>query len=169
MFRTLSRSASIVLCVLSTTALAASDTFLTTESTDCELHPDAVTCIPGPDPDDLPGDPLDPGPMDPGGPVEPTIVYRVCTARVLVNNASVLGQLQTLIACPGGSSAAGFNQGKLQMLNGTPIAFPRFPKCNQQGNVIRILYPWARGVTFTRPEIGECLDASSNVLFSRPL
>jgi hypothetical protein len=169
MFRNLLRSAKIALCVISTTALAASDTYLTTDSTDCELHPDAVTCIPGPDPDDLPGDPIDPGPTDPGGPVEPTLVYRVCTARVLVNNATALGQLHTLIACPGGSSAGGFHQAKLQMLNGTPITSPSFPKCNQQGNVIRILYPWARGVTFTSPEIGECLDRFSNVLFSRPL
>ena len=94
-------------------------------------------------------------------PDEPNLVDRVCTSRVTQNNATGLGQLHTLIQCPAGSSAAGFNQAKLAMLN---VA----PKCNQLNDVIRIHYPWAVGVTFTSPELGECIRGGT-VIFSRPL
>jgi hypothetical protein len=139
---------------------AASGDYPTTTSTDCNLNPDAVTCIGGPDPDDLPTPIDDPG-QDPSGPDEPNLIDRVCTSRVNVTGATVLGQLTTLIQCPAGSSAAGFNQAKLNMLN---VA----PKCNQRNDVIRIHYPWARGVTFTSPELGECIRGGI-VVFSREL
>jgi hypothetical protein len=94
-------------------------------------------------------------------PDEPELIDRVCTSRVNVTGATVLGQLQTLIQCPGGSSAAGFNQAKLNMLN---VA----PKCNRLNDVIRIHYPWAPGVTFTSPDLGECIRGGT-VIFSRDL
>jgi hypothetical protein len=100
------------------------------------------------------GDPNEP-------PDEPELIDRVCTSRVNVTGATVLGQLTTLIQCPAGSSAAGFNQAKLNMLN---VA----PKCNQRNDVIRIHYPWAVGVTFTSPELGECIRGGT-VVFSRDL
>ena len=143
-------------------ALAASGDYPTTTSTDCNINPDAVTCIGGPDPDDLPTPIPDPDIPDPSGPGEPPeLIDRVCTSRVNVTGATVLGQLTTLIQCPAGSSAAGFNQAKLNMLN---VA----PKCNQRFDVIRIHYPWARGVTFTSPELGECIRGGT-VVFSRDL
>jgi hypothetical protein len=105
------------------------------------------------------GDPNEP-------PGEPNIVDRVCTSRVLVNNATNISQLQTLIGCPGGTSAAGFNQAKKDMLTGAPLG--GYPKCNQLNDIIRIHYPWATGVTFTSPDFGDCLRGGA-VVFSRPL
>ena len=75
-----------------------------------------------------------------------------------MSGATNIGLLTTLIQCPGGTSAAGFNQAKLDMLRTAP-------KCNQRNDVIRIHYPWARGVTFTSPERGECLRDGA-VVFS---
>jgi hypothetical protein len=143
------------------TALAATGDgdFPTTTSTDCNVHPDAVNCIPGPDPDDLPHPIDEPEVPEPSGPGEPTLVDRVCTTRVNTTGATVLGLTTTLIQCPGGSSAGGFTQAKLDMLRGEP-------PCNQRNDVIRIHYPWARGVTFTSPELGECVRAGV-VVFSR--
>jgi hypothetical protein len=97
-------------------------------------------------------------------PDEPQLIDRVCTSRVTQNDATVLGQLHTLIQCPGGTSAGGFTQAKLAMLNGTG----GFPKCNNLNDVIRIHYPFAVGMTFTSPELGECLRGGT-VVFSRPL
>jgi hypothetical protein len=149
-----------------TAALAASGDYPTTTSTDCNIHPDAVTCIGGPDPDDLPTPIDEPGVEDPSGPGEPNITDRVCTSRVTVSNATNIAQLATLIQCPGGTSAAGFNKAKLSMLTGAPLG--TFPKCNQLNDVIRIHYPFAVGMTFTSPELGECLRGGT-VVFSRPL
>jgi hypothetical protein len=97
-------------------------------------------------------------------PDEPELIDRVCTSRVTQNGATVLGQLHTLIQCPGGSSAAGFTQATQAMLNGTG----GFPRCNNLNDVIRIHFPWAVGVTFTTPEFGECIRGGT-VIFSRPL
>jgi hypothetical protein len=157
-----------------TTALAASGDYPTTTSTDCNVNPDAVTCIDGPDPDDLPTPIDEPDIDDPSGPGEPNITDRVCTSRVTVANTTNPASLQTLIACPGGTSAAGFNNAKKAMLTGAPLN--SFPKCNQLNDIIRIHYPFAVGMTFTSPDFGECLRDDPAlpgqqlvVVFSRPL
>ena len=141
------------LLVLPAHALASSDPL----PTHCDVLPDSLSCIGVPDEDDLPQPIDEPDVPDPSGPSEPTLVDRVCTSRVNVTGATVLGQLHTLIQCPGGTSAAGFNQAKLTMLR---------TGCDQLNDVIRIHYPWARGVTFTSPELGECLRGGV-VVFSR--
>jgi hypothetical protein len=133
---------------------------------DCTAHPYEYDCIGYVDPDDLP-QPIDPPDVDdPAGPTEPAIGDRVCTARVAFDNATNIGLLRTLIACPGGASVAGFNQAKLAMLSGAPNGTQ--PKCNRLGDVIRIHYPFASGTTFTSPELGECLRGGT-VVFSRQL
>src|SRR5262245_34556833 len=95
-----------------------------------------IACIPPIDDDDLPRQIDEPG--VPGGPSDPSIPNQpnaVCTARVNVNGATVLGQLTNLKACPG---TAGFNQAKLTMLQAG---------CNHAQDVIRLRYTVVSGGT----------------------
>jgi hypothetical protein len=142
------------LALAPTAALASSDGPPLTESTsNCDAFPGGLACIPPIDEDDLPhhiGEP-----SVPGGPSEPNIPDQpnaVCTARVNVTGATVLGQLTNLKPCPG---TAGFNQGKLTMLQAG---------CNHAQDVIRLRYTVVSGGTTLRPEIGECVRGGAVVL-----
>jgi hypothetical protein len=162
--RRLIPTAALAACLLALVPATSRATIDRTPAVDCTVHPYDFSCIGYVDPDDLP-QPIDPPDIDdPAGPGEPTVTDRVCTARVGIDNATSTGHLETLIACPGGASVAGFNQAKLAMLSGAPSGTQ--PKCNRLNDVIRLHYPFARGMTFTSPELGECLRGGT-VAFSR--
>jgi hypothetical protein len=123
-----------------------------------------IPCITGPDEDDLPTPIEEPDVQDPAGsgePPEPSDA--VCTSRVMVDGATVLGQLQTLIQCP---AQPAFNTGKLTLLRGIGV-----PKCDRRNDVIRLHFLRASGGTSLRPTSGECLrdtdaDGDKDVLYS---
>jgi hypothetical protein len=93
------------------------------------------------------------GPSEPSLPDEPNAV---CTARVNVDGATLLGQLTNLKACP---NKAGFNNAKLTMLQSG---------CNHAQDVIRLRYFVVSGGTSLRPVSGECLRDGA-IVFSRDL
>ena len=123
-----------------------------------------IRCIPEPDPDDLPTPIEIPEVEEPSGPGEPPDpVDAVCTSRVKVDGATVLGQLQTLIVCP---PKPAFNTGKLTLLRGIGV-----PKCDRRGDVIRLHFLMGSGWTPLRPTSGDCLrdldaDGDRDVLYS---
>jgi hypothetical protein len=123
-----------------------------------------IPCITGPDPDDLPTPIEEPDIEDPAGPGEvPEPTDAVCTSRVTVDGATVLGQLQTLIQCP---AQPPFNAAKLKLLRGTGV-----PKCDRRDDIIRLHFLRAPGGTSLRPTSGECLrdtdaDGDRDVLYS---
>ena len=145
------------LAVAPTAALASSDGPPLTESTsNCSAYPGGLACIPPIDENDLPhqiGEPSTPsGPSEPNIPDEPNAV---CTARVNVEGATVLGQT-TNFGCPG---SAAFNNGKLTMLRAG---------CNHAQDFIRLRYFLVSGGTALRPVLGECVRGGA-VVFSRDL
>ena len=151
----------LAVAAMAITAQAASAESPTEPTTEAHC---GIRCIPEPDPDDLPT-PIDvPDIEDPSGPGDPPEpVDAVCTSRVTVDGATVLGQLQTLIACP---AKPAFNAGKLKLLTGNGV-----PKCDRRDDVIRLHFLRAPGGTSLRPTSGDCLrdvdaDGDNDVLYS---
>jgi hypothetical protein len=116
-----------------------------------------IACIPPIDEDDLPQPIEEPdvpaGPSEPNLPDEPNAV---CTARVNVDGATLLGQLTNLKACP---NKVGFNNAKLTMLGAG---------CNHAQDVMRLRYFVISGGTSLRPVSGECVRGGA-VVFTRDL
>lgn len=123
-----------------------------TTSTDCNLNPDALTCIEGPNPADLPGE----------SPRRTTTEFygvAVCSARVDTDFATSVTDLQTLTPCPSGSL---FGQAKLALIQGSYGA--QGPQCNRLEDLLRIRYPVLRNGIY-QPSSGDCVR-DDQVLFS---
>lgn len=139
-------------------ASAANSYPVLTESTMyCDGIDDPLTCIEGPDPDDLPSQIEEPDLDDPSGPSEPSVSEAQCSARVTRNFATNLIHLQNF--CP---SKTAFNDALLALMRGPS---PTGPRCDRLDDRLILHYLRGSGGTSLRPFSGDC-KRGTEVLFT---